>query len=361
MNNKENTIENIELNWIEPHDNIWNIKLVDLRPITQTLQATSSNPQMAENAISYNGTEGKEFFSQQFESDDIIDTEIIYNIRENLEEGIMFRPSAMEHKWAIYYQQNKILFVRSWLRKTTVIAETVIKDNHLIITKIKGKFTENEDPNRTKLILNYLLISHVIQEVVPTPLEMHDDLNKTALWAFSLFGNMAIIGTFENTFFPKTDKYISTYSTLHLASVQNDFEEIIRQIKKGANINYLSCDGYSPLHWSLHSSDIKSMILLIENNANIDILSEEGTTPLMNAIQLNKIEHIKRLIEFGANVNIQDNRGFTALHRAAEMGSVEIVELLIKNNAKKDLEANGHNALSLAKIRGHKEIIELLN
>ena len=66
------------------------------------------------------------------------------------------------------------------------------------------------------------------------------------------------------------------------------------------------------------------------------------------------------LISNKADVNKQDNRGFTALHRAAEMGHIEIVKELLQNGAKKEIEAEGHTALSLAKARNNKEIIEML-
>ena len=100
---------------------------------------------------------------------------------------------------------------------------------------------------------------------------------------------------------------------------------------------------------------------LLELGADPNVKTNQGATPIMNAVQSNKIEHLKTLLNAGALVNAKDNRGFTALHRAAEMGHIEILKLLLINGADKNIQAEGHTALTLAKARENKQIIELLN
>jgi hypothetical protein len=55
--NKERKEETKEesLPWIESTQNPFGVRLLDLRPVTQTMLATSSDPQMAHNAVSYSG------------------------------------------------------------------------------------------------------------------------------------------------------------------------------------------------------------------------------------------------------------------------------------------------------------------
>lgn len=360
---KEETNNEIELPWINPEENPWGIKLLDLRPITQTMISTSQNQKMAENAISYGGENGATFFGIKPKSDKIIDVNIKISIDKSLQPGVLFTPNTMEHKWAIYFDGEFLIFVRSWLREVIVIAKTTQKNNELFVEKIFGEFTENDSPEFTKAVLNFLLISHSIGEVVPAPLpkELEASLKGVGIWAFSTYGNMAQVGTFDENYIPKTDKPLRSHSLLHIAVAQGNLKEIENQVKKGAELNGLAGDGLAPLHWSIASETIGSMQILLKLGANPNSITDEGATPIMNASQSNKIDKLNLLIKSGATINFKDKRGFTALHRASEMGHIEIVKILLANGADKSIETEGHTALSLATITKQNEIAKLLN
>lgn len=358
---KEEKNNRYELNWIQPNQNPWNIELLDLRPITQTMLSSSKDPQMASNAISYNQEDGLIFLGQNPKSNKSIESNLSFPIDSKLENGVLFIPSKMENKWAIYFHQNKILFIRSWLREVFVIAETKQENNQLIIKKINGEFTNNETEKFTKLVLKFLIHSHVLKEIVPAPIpiKLKEDTDNSGLWAFSSYGNMAHFGHFEESITYSTKSKIRSHSLLHIAIARGDLDKVKEELNKGANINSLAGDGLSPLQWCLgNKTDI--LEFLLSNGADPNIESVEGATPIMNAVQSNQMEHLKMLIENKADVNKQDKRGFTALHRAAEMGHIEIVKELLQNGAKKEIEAEGHTALSLAKAINNKEIIEML-
>ena len=360
---KEETNNEIVLPWINPEENPWGIKLLDLRPITQTMISTSQNQKMAENAISYGGENGTTFFGIKPKSDKFIDVNINILIDKSLQPGVLFTPNTMEHKWAIYFDGEFLIFIRSWLREVFVIAKTSQKNNELFIENIIGEFTENESPEFTKAVLNFLLISHSIDEVVPAPLprEIETNLKSVGLWAFSAYGNMAKVGTFDENFIPNTNKPLRSHSLLHIAVAQGNIKEIENQVKKGAELNGLAGDGLAPLHWSIASETIESMRILLELGANPDSTTDDGATPIMNASQSNKIDKLNLLIKSGATINFKDKRGFTALHRASEMGHFDIVKTLIANGADKSIEAEGHTALSLATMTKQNEIVKFLN
>ncbi|WP_073551907.1 ankyrin repeat domain-containing protein [Elizabethkingia meningoseptica] len=350
------------LPWIEPSENPWNIKLLDLRPISQKMFSTSKDRQIAMNAVSYGGEDGTTFWGQKPENNRIISSSLIYPIDGILLPGVLFTPNTMEHKWAIYFDGEFLIFIRSWLKQVFVIAKTSQRNNQLIIEDINGEFTEGESEEFTNSFLNFLIISHVIGEVVPAPLpkELITKTRDAGLWAFSSYGNMAHVGVFDEKFVASTTKKLCSYSLLHIAVAKSDIVGIENQIKKGMNINSLANDGLATLHWSIAPKSIDSMQKLLELGADPNIKSIQGATPIMNASQSNKIDHLKILLKFGALVNAKDDRGFTALHRAAEMGHKEILELLLENGADKNIQADGHTALALAKTKKHKLIIELL-
>ena len=61
FNKKE---EEQQLNWFEAAQNSWNIRLLDLRPITQVMISSSNDPFFAENALSYAAEDGQVFWGQ---------------------------------------------------------------------------------------------------------------------------------------------------------------------------------------------------------------------------------------------------------------------------------------------------------
>ncbi|MEM6380637.1 MAG: ankyrin repeat domain-containing protein, partial [Bacteroidota bacterium] len=279
----------------------------------------------------------------------------------SLENGVLFIPSTMENKWAIYFHQNKLIFVRSWLREVLVVAETIQENNQLRVKKISGTFTDNESEQFTESVLNFLMHSHALNSIVPAPIpkEYKNNPDQAGWWAFSVYGNLAHYGYFEDLITYSTESKLRSHSLLHIAIAKGELEKVKAELKKGVNINLLAADGLSTLQWAI-AGDTEMLEFLLKAGANPDVASTEGATPMMNAVQSNKIDHLKVLIEHKADVNQQDNRGFTALHRAAEMGFIDIVIELLKHDADKKIVAEGHSALSLAIARNHQEIIEVL-
>ena len=349
--------------WIEASKNPWGIKLLDLSPITQTMISTSFDPQMAENAISYNySDDGTSFLNQKPEIETEITADISFAVEPLLAPGVLFIPNVMENKWAIFFHQDTIIFVRSWLRKVVVTANTSQQNGRLYLHKIKGQFYDDDEPEFTRAIVKFLLISHAIDEVFPAPLpkKFASDIKAAGSWAMSVYGNMAHVGTFTSNFEGSTQSPIRSYSLLHIAVARGDLNQINLQLENGIPIDILDADGQTPLHWALTSEELQSMQHLIKLGADPNVRSIEGATPMMNAVQSNNVPHLNFLISVGADINARDNRGFTSLHRAAEGGLVEIVDILLNNGADLHIETEGHTPLSLAKMKKKKEIVSLL-
>lgn len=361
LENKERKKNKHKLNWIQPDRNSWNVELLDLRPISLTMLSFSEDQEIASNAISYNQDDGLTFLSHDLKSDKSIESNITFPIDSKLEDGVLFIPQTMEHKWAIFFHQNKILFIRSWLREVFVVAETIQENSSLIVKRIHGEFTPNETKAFTESILKFLIYSHVLMEIVPAPIPINlkGDTDNAGLWAFSSYGKMAHFGHFEESIAYTTASKIRSHSLLHIAIARGDMGRIKEELEKGFDINSLAGDGLATLHWSM-VTNIEILEFLISQGANPNVESTEGATPLMNAAQSNKLEHAKLLINSKADINKQDHRGFTALHRAAEIGHIEIVKLLLQNGAKKEIVAEEHTALSLAKANKNTDIVKLL-
>ena len=106
--------------------------------------------------------------------------------------------------------------------------------------------------------------------------------------------------------------------------------------------------------------------LLLERGANIDHHSHFiDSTPLHGAVVGNHLEVVVELVERGANVALRAKDGYTPLLLSAVLGYTEIGVYLLFHGA--DLHAridhgfdNGFNALHLATIHNHLDLVSLL-
>lgn len=149
------------------------------------------------------------------------DINIRFNTAGILPDGVMFLPTAMEDKWAIFLHRDKIIFVRSWLRDVFAIADVVKEPDNLYITRITGSFPEDMQLDDVTAMLRFLLISHVIGETCPAPVsrEMAEHPIQAANTAFSLYGRHATIAVFS-AYQAQTNTPLRTNTLLHIATAR---------------------------------------------------------------------------------------------------------------------------------------------
>ena len=187
-----------EIRWIEPADNPWGVRLLDVRPVTEGMLSTSSDPDCAANALSFLHDDGSGFAGMEPNSSRMVSARLRYRIDETLADGALFIPTSMEHKWALFYRDNRILVVRSWTRELFVTVEVVTRPDEIEITAIRGDLVEqDEDPAFKIRVLDYMMRSHALKMVYPTPLppELDQHPHEAVLWCFQGFGNRALFAT----------------------------------------------------------------------------------------------------------------------------------------------------------------------
>ena len=347
------------LSWIEPADNPWGVRLLDVRPITQGMLSTSTNRECAENAISFSNDDGTSFIGVDPESDRTVPSTLDYRIDGMLADGALFTPQAMEEKWAIYVHQCKLIFIRSWTRTVRVTATFKADGDRIRITAIRGMFLEaDEDEELTNRLFDFLLRSHALGQVYPVPmLPGMDAMESSAgLVCFTLFGSFAHFAAQEVIERRTPDEPLRSNSLLHIAVARSDKQAAEAQLAAGVPIDLLAGDGRAPLHWAFDDAMVN---FLLERGSPVDVRGADSATPLMNAVERRMPELAELFIRKGSDVNAKDDRGFTALHRAAEMAEVAIARMLVAAGASPDAEAQGHTPRSLANACGQKEILKL--
>jgi hypothetical protein len=339
--------------------NPWGVPVLDIRAMTRTVGAASHEPTMAENFLLTSKDDGRGFVDAPWPTQRTLAVSLRYPIERYLADGILFAPQVMEHKWAVYFYKNTLLFVRTWLRQVIVTARVQLEGESALITDVTGDFF-GEPADQTPRVVDFMVRTHALGLPHPAPIEANPII------CFHLFGSLVWFTTRFEVPWHAPSRPLRTDSLLHIAIARRDTQLAQQQLERGVPIDVLGRDGLSPLHWSLHSSlagaDPDMSSWLLDRGVDVDVRSAEGATPLMNAVQGRNLDKVAFLIDRGANPNAQDYRGFTALHRAAESGQSDVVNALLARGADPGIAAaNGHAAASLAAAQGHEAIAERLS
>lgn len=143
----------------------------------------------------------------------------------------------------------------------------------------------------------------------------------------------------------------------------NDYLNVKKYIKEGADVNDSNESGESVLACAIRNRcDMELLMLLIDNNADISDFDDEGVSIFDMAITYNNIEMVSYLIEQGVDINKTKRRsGFTSLMAATCYGRVEIVKILLYFGANQHaIDSKGFTAADFARKMNKKSVLELL-
>jgi hypothetical protein len=204
---KDESDKSSDLRWLGPRDNPWGVPVLDVSPITLNVTSTSSNPSCAKNILSFRQDDGTSFIGVEPSEARTIPVGLQFPVDRMLADGALFIPTEMEHKWAIFFHRQRMLFIRSWQRRVLAVAEVESYDDRVIVSRLRGTFVEtHEEPSFTVRVMDYLLRSHALNTTYPAPLwpglEAHP--KDAAVWCFSQFGNRVQFATPHD--FPRTPR-----------------------------------------------------------------------------------------------------------------------------------------------------------
>ncbi|OQA79989.1 MAG: Serine/threonine-protein kinase PknB [bacterium ADurb.Bin243] len=101
-------------------------------------------------------------------------------------------------------------------------------------------------------------------------------------------------------------------------------------------------------------------ILIKQKLAGVNITDKKSNTPLHQAVKFNNKTMAELLINNGANFNSVNNNCETPLHIACFNGNIDLVSLLIAKTDYNIKNSNNKTALDIAKEKGTKEIIKII-
>ena len=157
----------------------------------------------------------------------------------------------------------------------------------------------------------------------------------------------------------KRDKSGSTALTLAAEGERHDLIKLL--VDSGAALDVLDGRGRSPLMMAAAAQSPKSLRFLIEEGADINLTNGAGKGALYTAVDRNRPKAVRILLEKGADPEqYNPEHDQSPLMVASREGYTECAKLLLDKGAKLNATTNGYTPLRLAKERGNRETVKLL-
>ncbi|KAF8402592.1 hypothetical protein HHK36_010680 [Tetracentron sinense] len=122
--------------------------------------------------------------------------------------------------------------------------------------------------------------------------------------------------------------------------------------------------GWTEIHVAAAFDRADELLRLIKvsTRSSLDCRDREGRTPLHLAAIKRNVRCASLLVEAGADKNARSKDGGTALYKAAEIGDRQMVATLIEMGADPTIPTTicGRSPLDVARDKGHKEVVEIL-
>jgi hypothetical protein len=188
------------LEWIEPEQNPWGIRILDCRPMTLTSTLITETREVADTFA--RPTDGTDHIGHAPVNASRLDCDLIYPFNGESRDGPLFFADVMEDKWDIYLYDGHVYFVRSWTRELHLRAKIELALPQARIPWIEAVKTAAYEPASFAIrAVDFLMKSHLYRVEVPHPAPDRFATDPTAIAGFSMtmFGRWASFATLEET------------------------------------------------------------------------------------------------------------------------------------------------------------------
>ena len=206
--------------------------------------------------------------------------------------------------------------------------------------------------------------SHALSQVAPSAAEV---AAYTGLHAAAQKGDVAKIERLAAAKADLNARDGNGRTPLHVAAFAGQREAIKALVKYGADTNLLDKDRYDGVTISAVANDEETLRMLLAQGASAKLVtSRYDGTALIAAAHLGHDGVVKQLIAAGAPLNHVNNLHWTAAIEAVVLGDggprhQETLRALVNAGASLQLaDRQGNTPLQLAKSRGYREMVQML-
>ncbi len=184
--------------WYDPGpENPFGIRILDCRPMTWNLVATTGDLAVAESYGRLRAANGRELIGVAIRDAVRFPASLRFPHNGAPLEGVVFKADSMDVKWDIYIYDSVFLFARSWTGELRFRAWATISETEIHVTAI-----ECSEPDRELAAAHvyFLIGTHAMRRVLPhrVPCESSDAPETIATFSFVLFGRLACYATFDD-------------------------------------------------------------------------------------------------------------------------------------------------------------------
>lgn len=145
------------------------------------------------------------------------------------------------------------------------------------------------------------------------------------------------------------------------AAKSGNVDNVIKYLKKGADVNTTDKDSVSALMFASQNGFLDVVKILVNNGAKVNARPVGGITALIAAARFDNYEVLDFLIHNGADMNAKDDDSTTALFYASVYGYFVSADMLLFYGADYNCKTiDSSNALIAASFYGHADVAELL-
>ncbi|XP_009817276.2 2-5A-dependent ribonuclease [Gavia stellata] len=139
-------------------------------------------------------------------------------------------------------------------------------------------------------------------------------------------------------------------SKLNAAVRNNNKDDVLELLEKGADVNSKAESGWTPLQSAVQANEEDMVRLLLDKGACPRARKDNGGTAFTEAAITGNVNILELLLDCGLNINDHDDNGFTAFMEAAWYGNEEALKFLYSKGA----NVNLRRAVSEEKAKLHK-------
>ncbi len=178
-------------------ENPFGIRLLDCRPLTHSVVATTSDRSVAERYNLLRASDGRDLITAPIIDSVRCPASLRFPHNGAVLDGIVFKAPSMDVKWDIYIYDSVFLFARSWTGELRYRAFATVGPSEIHVTEIE---CPNFEAKIAASHVYFLIGTHAMGRVLPhrLPEGTSEDPMTMATLSFSLFGNLGCYATLED-------------------------------------------------------------------------------------------------------------------------------------------------------------------
>lgn len=140
-------------------------------------------------------------------------------------------------------------------------------------------------------------------------------------------------------------------------------EILLKNLKENEDLNKVDSQGLTSLHTAVLRGHFATVKVLLDYPVDINKTAHNGNTVLHISIRMGRIGIIKLLLNKRPDLNIMNRDGYSPFHEACDLGNASVVSLLIAHDTSliQRTDHFGNMPLTIAKNRGHQELVDLFH